>query len=262
MSIWEALILGFVQGATEFLPVSSSGHLVIGQALLDVRISGLAFEVAVHVATLVSVLLVYRKRVGELALGALRGEREAGRYIGLLLLATLPAAVVGLGAGDLIEALFDLSAVAGGGLLVTGSFLWSARGALARNPMGRPGARVALLMGLAQAFAIIPGISRSGATVVAGLWLGVEAEEAAAFSFLMAVPAILGAAVVELPALSESGIGLPGSVLLAGGIAAALTGILAIRTFVAMLRRQSFHRFGPYCLALGAAFLLFLAIRG
>lgn len=117
-------------------------------------------------------------------------------------------------------------------------------------------------MGLAQAFAIIPGISRSGATVVAGLWLGVEAEEAAAFSFLMAVPAILGAAALELPTLSETGIELPASVLLAGGIAAAVTGILAIWTFVAMLRRKSFHRFGPYCVAVGAAFLLFLAIWG
>jgi undecaprenyl-diphosphatase len=262
MSIWEALILGFVQGATEFLPVSSSGHLVIGQALLDVRIPGVAFEVAVHVATLLSVLLVYRRRVWGLVTGALKGDRETWRYVGFLLVATLPAAAVGLGAGDLIEALFDAPAVAGVALLVTGAFLWSTRGALARNPTGKPGARVALLMGFAQAVAIIPGISRSGATVVAGLWLGVEAEEAAAFSFLMAIPAILGAAVLELPALSETGVGLPGSVLLAGGIAAALTGILAIRTFITMLRRKSFHRFGPYCLAVGTAFLLFLGIWG
>ncbi|MGW8266641.1 MAG: undecaprenyl-diphosphate phosphatase [Longimicrobiales bacterium] len=262
MTVWEALVLGFVQGVTEFLPVSSSGHLVIGQALLDVRIPGVAFEVAVHAATLLSVLLVYRERVGGLVLGALKGDRGAWRYLGLLALATLPAMAVGLGAGPFIEALFDAPAVAGGSLLVTGAFLWTARRALARGPSGEPGAGVALLMGLAQAFAIIPGISRSGATVVAGLWLGVGAEEAAAFSFLMAVPAIVGAAVLELPTLSETGIGLPASTLLAGGIVAAVTGILAIRTFVAMLRRKSFHRFGPYCVAVGAAFLLFLAIWG
>jgi len=262
MSVWEALILGFIQGATEFLPVSSSGHLVIGQSLMNITIPGVAFEVAVHVATLFSVLLVYRERIGHLALGVLKGDREAWRYAGFLIVATIPAAVVGLGAGDFIEALFDSPAVAGGALLVTGTFLWSARGALARNPAGKPGPRSAFLMGLAQAFAIIPGISRSGATVVAGLWLGLEAEEAAAFSFLMAIPAILGAAVLKLPELSGSGLGLQGSVLLAGGIAAAVTGILAIWTFVAMLRRKSFHRFGPYCWAVGAAFLLYLTIRG
>lgn len=262
MSLWEALILGFVQGATEFLPVSSSGHLVIGQALLHVRIPGVAFEVALHVATLFSVLLVYRNRIEGLALGALKGDPGAWRYIALLLLATLPAALVGLGEGQFIDALFDAPAVSGVGLLVTGSVLWTTRRALARDPSGTPAVGVAVLMGLAQAVAIVPGISRSGATVVAGLWLGVEAEEAAAFSFLMAVPAILGAAVLEMPAISESGIGLPGAVLLTGGIAAAVTGVLAIRTFVSMLRRKSFHRFGPYCLAVGTAFLLFLAIWG
>jgi undecaprenyl-diphosphatase len=262
MNIWEALVLGFIQGATEFLPVSSSGHLVMGQALLHIRIPGVAFEVAVHVATLVSVLLVYRKRVWGLVLGAMKVEKESWRYIGLLVLATLPAAAVGLGAGDLIESLFDAPAVAGGALLVTGTFLWSSRRALSRSPGGSPGIRAALLMGLAQAFAIIPGISRSGATVVAGLWVGVGAEEAATFSFLMAVPAILGAATLKLPDLAGSGSGLHAGPVWIGGLAAALTGILAIWTFVAMLRRRSFHRFGPYCWAVGCAFLLYLAMGG
>jgi len=262
MTVWEALILGIVQGATEFLPVSSSGHLVIGQALMHIRIPGVAFEVAVHVATLLSVLLVYRSRVRALARGAMKGEKEAWRYLGLLFLATVPAAAVGLGAGDAIEALFDAPAVAGGALLVTGTFLWSTRWPLGRNPKGKPGIRAALLMGLAQAFAILPGISRSGATVVMGLWLGIEAEEAAAFSFLMAVPAILGAAVLELPNLAETGTGLQGAAVWVGGVGAAVTGVLAIRTFVAMLRRRSFHRFGPYCWLVGGAFLLYLAIGG
>jgi len=262
MSVWEALILGIIQGATEFLPVSSSGHLVMGQALMDIRIPGVAFEVAVHVATLVSVILVYRTRVAGLASGALRGDRGAWRYIGLLFVATVPAAAVGLGAGDFIEGLFDTPVVTGVALLVTGTFLWTAREALARNPDGKPGIRVALLMGFAQALAIVPGISRSGATVVTALWLRVDAEEAAAFSFLMAVPAILGAAVLKLPELSESGLGLQAGALLIGGIAASVTGVLAIRTFIRMLQRQWFHRFAPYCWAVGAAFLLFLLIGG
>ncbi len=109
----------------------------------------------------------------------------------------------GWGPGISWRLLFDVPEVVGVALLVTGGFLWSSRKALARDPKGTPGVRAAVLIGLAQAFAIIPGISRSGATVVAGLWLGVEAEEAAAFSFLMAVPAILGAAVLELPDLVD-----------------------------------------------------------
>ena len=222
MSLLDALILGLVQGFTEFLPVSSSGHLVIGQALLDIRIPGVAFETAVHVATLFSVLLVFRKRVGGLVTGVFRLDPESWRYVGLLALATLPAVVVGLGAREALEGLFEAPQVAGGALLVTGGFLWTSRRAMARAPLRKPGVWDAVFMGLAQAFAIIPGISRSGSTVVAGLWLGIEAEEAATFSFLMAVPAILGAAVLQLPELVagaeglEAAIGL-GPLLLGGG---------------------------------------------
>jgi len=253
--------LGLVQGLTEFLPVSSSGHLIVAQALLDVRVPGVAFEVVVHLATLVSVLVAFRRRIGQLVAGALRGEKESWRYVGLLAVATVPAVIVGLGLKDLVEGLFEAPVVAGVALLVTGTFLWTAKPALARNPRSAPGWKAALVMGLAQALAIIPGISRSGSTVVAGLWLGVDAEEAAAFSFLMAVPAILGAAVLELPDLAHGGG--PGTwPLLAGGAVAAVAGVLAIWTFVKMLERKSFHRFGPYCWAVGALFLAYLLVTG
>jgi undecaprenyl-diphosphatase len=269
MSLLDALILGLIQGFTEFLPVSSSGHLVIGQALLGIRVPGVAFETAVHVATLLSVLLVFRKRVGALVVGAVRGEAGAWRYLGLLALATLPAVVVGLGARHTLEGLFEAPQVAGVALLITGGFLWTSRGAMARNPTAEPGVREAFLMGLAQAFAIIPGISRSGATVVAGLWLGVEAEEAATFSFLMAVPAIMGAAGLQLPELMGGGEGLGEATgglgvgpLVLGGLVAAAAGVLAIRTFVAMLKRRSFHRFAPYCWLVGSLFLIYLFSSG
>ena len=167
MNLWESLVLGLTQGFTEFLPVSSSGHLVIGQALLGIQVPGVSFEVAVHVATLLSVLLVYRRRVGTLAVGAFKLDPEAWRYLSLLVLATVPAGVLGLTLGDPIERLFEAPEVAGGALLVTGTFLWTTRRALARNPQGKPGARAALVMGMAQACALVPGISRSGATVVA-----------------------------------------------------------------------------------------------
>jgi undecaprenyl-diphosphatase len=262
LSFWEAVILGIVQGATEFLPVSSSGHLVIGQALLGVELPGIFFEVAVHVATLLSVLLVYRERVAGLLVGAMRREREPLRYLGMIVLASVPAGIVGVFFEDAVESLFESPWTVGVALLVTGVLLWSTRAAQRRvqNPTEvTPGP--AFLIGVAQAFAITPGISRSGSTVVAGLWLGVEAREAAAFSFLMSIPAISGAALLQLPELLEGEIGMPVLVLLVAFVAAAVTGVLAIRTFLAMLQRKAFHHFGVYCWVVGGGFLLWLATR-
>lgn len=261
MTYLESIILGFVQGATEFLPVSSSGHLVMAQALLHVEIPGVLFEVAVHVATLVSILLVYRTRVGDLIRGAFSGDREALTYIGLICVATVPAGLLGVFAKDAIEQLFDNPWAPGAALLVTGTFLWSSRGALERAVATRPTWGAALLIGLAQAFALVPGISRSGATVVAALWLGIEAREAAAFSFLMAVPAVAGAAVLQLPDLAGGGAAsLDPAVVLAGSIVAGGTGVAAIRTFNAMLARRSFHFFAPYCWTVGALYLAYLSL--
>jgi undecaprenyl-diphosphatase len=230
----------------------------MGQALLGIRVPGVGFEVALHLATLLSVALVFRARITQLARGALRLDPEAWRYLGLLVVATVPAAVVGLSLGELVESLFEIPQVTGVALLVTGTFLWTSRSAMGRSSELKPGLKQAILVGLAQCFALVPGISRSGATVVAGLWLGLEAEEAATFSFLMAIPAILGAAVLELPALAGGADGSFSGPLLAGSLVAAVTGVLAIRTFVIMLKKQSFHRFGPYCLTVGSLFLLYL----
>jgi undecaprenyl-diphosphatase len=254
------MLLGLIQGATEFLPVSSSGHLVIAQALLDIDVPGVLFEVAVHVATLVSILYVYRERVAKLATGVVARDPDAVRYVGLIVVATIPAGLLGVFGGDAIGALFDRPETAGVALLVTGVFLWSSKAALPGAAATRPTWLAALLIGFAQAFALVPGISRSGATVVAALWLGVEAREAAAFSFLMAVPAIAGAAVLQAPELA-GGTTLSTSVLVAGGIVAALTGVLAIKTFVVMLARRAFHLFAPYCWVVGAGFLAYLALR-
>lgn len=259
MSLWEALVLGFVQGATEFLPVSSSGHLVMVQALLAVDAPGILFEVAVHLATLVSIFVAYRTRVWELGLGVLAGERNALRYVGWIVLASVPAALVGVLAKDAVEALFESPVVPGIGLLITGVLLWSTRTALPRATGSVSTWRVALAIGLAQAFAITPGLSRSGMTIVAALWLGVEAREAATFSFLLAIPAIVGASVLELPNLGSAG--LDWRVLVLGSVVAAVVGILAIRTLVATLANRSFHAFAPYCWTVGALFLAYLGMR-
>ena len=262
MSLWEAVFLGFLQGTTEFLPVSSSGHLVVGQALLGLDIPGVQFEVAVHVATLVSVVLVYRARIGKLVVGALGGDAHSLRYIGLLALATLPIVVVGAFFRHGVEALFESPFVPAAAFLVTGTLLWTTRRALRRESWPGLGVMAAVAIGLAQAFAVVPGISRSGATVVVALWMGVEAEEAAAFSFLMAVPAMAGAAVLQLWGTTDSGAGLSAGVLIPGSVVAAVTGVLAIRVFVAFLARGTFHRFGVYCWVLGAAFLAYLVSVG
>ena len=286
MSVWEAVFLGALQGATEFFPVSSSGHLVVGQTLLVLEIPGVQFEVAVHVATLVSVLAIYRVRLIELLYGTLRRDGDAWRYVGLLALATLPAGIVGVFFRDAIEVLFESPFVPATAFLVTGAILWSTRRVLRREgeqelgrgfgrelgqgfqyepgpELGRedwkkPGWGVALLIGLAQAFALVPGISRSGTTVAMALGLGVDAEEAAEFSFLMAIPAIGGAALLQMPDLASQGLTLSGTALAAGSIVAAITGILAIKAFVVLLMRKTFHRFAIYCWALGLGFLLYL----
>ncbi len=262
MNVWEAISLGFLQGATEFLPVSSSGHLVVGQTLLGLEVSGVQFVVAVHVATLISVLVMYRSRLIELMYGMLRRDGDAWRYIGLLAVATLPAGIVGLFFLDSIGGLFESPFVPATAFLVTGAILWSTRRVLGREEWKKPGWGVALLIGFAQAFALVPGISRSGTTVAMALWLGVATEEAAAFSFLMAIPVIGGAALLQIPAFASQGLTVPGAALAAGFLVAAITGIIAIKAFVALLARKAFHRFAIYCWVLGVAFLLYLFASG
>jgi undecaprenyl-diphosphatase len=259
VTYWESVVLGFVQGVTEFLPISSDGHLLIAETLLGVQTPGIGFVMAVHVATLVSIVVAYRERLADLTRGVLRRDPAALRYLGLILLATVPAGVIGVAFNEPLEALHSIPASAGIGLLITGTFLATSRAALPRATGPIPGWKVALLIGIAQVFAIAPGVSRSGSTIVTALWLGVEAREAAAFSFMMAIPAIAGAAVLELPELSGAGIGW--GPILAGSVVACLTGILAIRTLVIMLQRRAFHVFAPYCWAVGSLFLVYLAMR-
>ncbi len=260
MSWWDGLILGIVQGLTEFLPVSSSGHLVVTEAVLGVRVPGVFVEVALHVATLVAVLIVYRRRVLELVSGALTGKGTAWRSVGLLLLASVPAGVVGVLFNDFFERTFHALGVVGVDFLVTGVILWSA-GRARTGGRSEPDAKGALAIGLAQACAILPGISRSGSTVTAGIWTGVDPVRAAEFSFLMAVPAIAGAAVLHLPALSRESLVVGAGPLVLSFVAALVSGVLAMRLLVRLLARRAFHRFAPYCWAIGAVTLVWALLR-
>lgn len=252
----ESLLLGILQGLTEFLPVSSSGHLVIAQWLLGAELGGgILFEVAVHVATMVAILLFYRRRVGELAIGAISASGDALRYIGKLCVGTLPAIAAALLARDWIERQFESPAVAGACLLVTGGIVWSTRYTLGRGESVEPTWKGAFLIGCAQAVAILPGISRSGSTVGVALALGLSPLAAAEFSFLLGVIAIAAAGVLLLPELAA----VTGPLLQAiafGGVSALVSGLIALWLFIWFLRAQRFYLFAWYAWIAGAATLI------
>jgi len=255
MSFFEALWLGIVQGLTEFFPVSSSGHLVLFETILGVHgEDGLVFEVAVHVATLVAIVAFYRKRVADLVVGILRGNGDAWRYTGELGVGTLPAVVVGLGAKDLIEQQFSSPILVGGLLLVTGGIVWTTRATSQRATAAEPSWLGALAIGFAQAFAILPGISRSGSTVAMALALGVAPRKAAEFSCRLGVIAVTGAAVLTL---SDLGTASPEtmSAVMTGAIASLVTGLFAIWLFVRMLATHTFHWFAFWAWGAGVVFL-------
>lgn len=260
MSTLEALLLGLVQGLTEFLPVSSSGHLVLVETVLDVHQDGMLFEIVVHVATLVSVLIFYRQRVTRLVVGVLRGRGEELRYAAKLVVATLPAVAVVLVFGHFLESLFDAPWSTGWFLIATGGILWTTRRTAPAAFGGEPSFAQALVIGCAQAVAIFPGISRSGATVAAGLAMGIAPTVAAEFSFLMSVLAITGAAVRSIPELAAVSPDDFGALAIGAG-AALFSGIAAIWLFVRLLRGRVFYRFAYYVWAVGAAFLIWLVAR-
>lgn len=256
MSALEALLLGVVQGLTEFLPVSSSGHLVLAQALLGIQSSGIVFEILLHGATLLAVLVFYRARLLALGAGLLRREPEAWTYTGKLALATVPAVLLTLALRETLEAQFDRPVTAGLGLLATGAILWTTRWTLPRAAGPVPSWSAAWWIGCAQALAILPGVSRSGATVGAALALGVAPIQAAEFSFLMSIAAVGGALVLsasDLAAVAGAGSAVP---LALGFTAALAAGLAALALFVRLLRTKSFHRFAYYAWALGALALL------
>lgn len=250
MTLWQGILLGLVQGLTEFLPVSSDGHLAVIGKVAGVHTPGVFVEVALHVATLGSILVVYGKRFWQLAVNVLRRQPEALRYAGLLLIGMIPAGLVGLFLEDVIARAFDSLWAAGVGFLITGVALLTTR---RRSPEGaaQPTPGGALIIGLAQALAPLPGVSRSGMTIASGLWVGLGAVSAADFSFLMAIPLIAGAGLVEARHASAD-IAQIGTVpLLVGCVVAFLAGVFAIRFLVAMLRRGRFSVFAPYCFAVG-----------
>ncbi|HSH45133.1 MAG TPA: undecaprenyl-diphosphate phosphatase, partial [Longimicrobiales bacterium] len=241
---------------TEFLPVSSSGHLVMTQVLLGVPSPGVFLEVALHVATLLSVMVVYRHTLAGLLVGAVRRDPDSLRYIGLLVLASVPVGIIGLLFRDAIETAFDTPYVTGFMLLATGVILYSTTWGQEERPHDTPTMKHALGMGVAQCLALLPGMSRSGTTIAAGLWTGLKGERAAEFSFLMSLPAIGGAALLQAMEVGRT-TAITGE-LMAGFLTALVSGVVAIKSLVWLVRRQGFHLFAWYVWPAGLLFLAYL----
>lgn len=250
MNWWQGIILGIVQGLTEFLPISSSGHLVVAQAAVGVQMPGVQVEVVLHVATLLAVLIVYRSTLLTLSRGLVARDPGAWKYALLLVLATVPAAVIGLWLADVFQKAFDSLFAVGINFLVTGMILWSTR-LVPEAIDGKPDVKRALAIGVSQALAILPGISRSGTTIAAAMWLRIRPVAAAEFSFLLAIPAVAGAAVLLLTDLPATGAIVWNGSLILSFLCALISGIAAIRLLIALLHRRAFHRFAPYCWVLG-----------
>jgi undecaprenyl-diphosphatase len=270
MNWLEALALAVVQGLTEFLPVSSSGHLVLTQTLFGVDPSAaFTFDIVLHLGTAVSALLFYRNDVAHVLRGLLPpyaratpGLRASRRLLLLLAAATVPTAAIGFAFKDFFEGLFAAPAAVVAALGATGAFLIAS--SLLRAP-GQPLEAAqwwkASLVGLAQALAIVPGISRSGSTIVAALAVGLRREDAVRFSFLLSLPAILGAALLELRHPPPGADGVPLALTAAGFAVAAVTGYLAILFVLRWTREGRLWQFGLYCWAVAAVAAAALARR-
>ena len=249
MNYLDALILGIVQGLTEFLPVSSSGHLVLAQYFLGVKMPGVNLEVLVHVGTLVSVLIYFRARILRLIKSLFNREMKAEqRIVFYLIIGTIPAGVFGLLFKKLFEEAFSCPLEASVALLVTGCILLLPRAV--RKGEKELTAKTSLIMGFGQAVAILPGVSRSGSTIVAGMLSGVKPSEAAEFSFLLSIPAILGAVVLEWKELLSIPSELAGHYTVAA-VVSCVVGLFSIYAVLSTVKKGKFEYFAYYCFAIG-----------
>lgn len=262
MTVTQAIILGIVQGLAEFLPISSSAHLSLAPWLLGWEDSGLAFDVSLHVGTLAAVIWYFRREWMALAQAAwsIVATRSVTtleqRRVVFLVIATIPGAVAGLMLEDYAETVFRAPIITAIALITLGIILWAVDTVVPeRRGTGELRWTDAVLIGMAQALALVPGVSRSGATITAGRALGLDRSAAAVFSFLMSMPIIAAAAVFKVPqAIQEGGLSAP---LVAGVLASAVSGWFAIAVLLRFVMRHSYAVFAIYRVAFGA-FVLWL----
>ena len=254
LKAWQALLLGLVQGLTEFLPVSSSGHLVIAQSLLGINTEMLTFDIFAHVGTLVAVFVYFWSDIRALL------KRPFCRFTALIIVGCIPAGIMGVLLDDLFERLFSSLAAVACALIVTGILLllsdrFNGKGRIEDMSFGQ-----ALAVGCFQGLAITPGLSRSGSTIFGALLCGLERSEAARFSFLLSIPVILGAALLEGVDVVKSGVPVSFSYFL-GALVAAVSGYFAIRIFIKLLHKRNMRYFSYYVWAVAAVVLICCLFR-
>ena len=260
MSLFESLILGIIQGLTEFLPVSSSGHLEIFKEIFSSDYQpkeSLLITITLHAATAMSTLFYFRKDIGFIFKELLRFEKSESLYFALkIILSMIPAVIVGLFFEDFIASLFDRNLLLVGFMLLITAFLLFQADRIGKNnkPLNYPSA---LLIGVIQAIAILPGISRSGATIALAVLLGIDRERAARFSFLMVIPLIFGSmakSLLEIDSVTQSPDFLS---LLVGFIAAFITGVFACKWMIALVKKSQLKYFSFYCIVVGVISIVY-----
>ena len=279
MTFLEAILLGILQGLTEFLPVSSSGHLVLAQKFLGLKEPLVFFDVMLHVGTLAAVLVVYRDAIGKLVIGGLStlGNTELWRhpsttlntspelkFIWLILLGSIPTGIIAVVFKTQLESFFDEIRLVSIMLILTGAILQLPRLRREKTDTAESAIRSlktwhAPLIGIAQGCAITPGISRSGTTISLALFLGIPAKTAAEYSFLLSIPAILGAVVLKVRDVGDTAI--PLHIVGGGMLASFIVGYIALRFLLVVLNRGKFSLFSYYCIALGVVSLLIALIQ-
>ena len=253
--LFKIVILALVQGITEFLPISSSGHLSILKTFLDINSDGALIEVVLHAGTLMSILLFYRKRLSKIFKRILNKDEESLRFFSCVIVAIIPIGIIGFIFGDSIEYLFNNTKLVCLFLIITGIFLIFSN--FWRSKISSFNTRKSFLIGLAQMFAILPGMSRSGLTIGMGNIIGIDARKSAEFSFIIAIPVLTGVIVKYFLNLEWDSISISINYLFLGLIISFITGLLSLRWLISLLEKGKFWYFGLYCIFVGLISLLF-----
>ena len=246
----EALILGIIQGLTEFLPISSSGHLVLAQYFLDIDEPGVFLEIILHMGTLVAIIYYFFDEIKQLMINILNNKKESIIYLSQLIIATVPASCVGLLFYEIIQSAFTSTMVIGL-LIITGLVVGATSMVNKRSNNKKLSFVIAFSIGLFQAFALLPGLSRSGLTISCALFLGIRHEEAARFSFFMAIPVLFGAGIIQLVKIDVTQTISP-LLMLVGFISSAVSGYMVIDWLLSIITKHKFHLFSFYCFFIAA----------
>ncbi|GMG66699.1 undecaprenyl-diphosphate phosphatase [Tetragenococcus halophilus] len=265
-TLFQYFILGIVQGITEPIPVSSSGHLIIARELFNIEASGLSFEIFVNFASLLAVMLIYRQDIVRLIVNTwkflFKGDRTVKNdfmFVVYLIIATIPVGIIGVLFGDVLGEVLSGTNVVGITLLITALFLWLIRNLQGRKQDGEISTKDAVIVGFAQAVATTPGISRSGATIVASMLVGMKKETALRFSFLLYIPVSLGTGILEIPEIvQDPAMGQLWAPYLLAFITTFVASYFGLKLFMNVMRQGKLEYFAYYCVAVGLLVLFFL----